>query len=102
MNHNTLLNVLESCFGVKDKALSWFKGYISGRSMQVQINNKISSKKHMECGVLQGSCCGPVLFNVYVNTLDNYITYFNKSGCTDDHSLYTGFDEIIGMKSITP
>ena len=47
VNHSILLNVLESCFGVKDTALSWFKDYLSGRSIQVQVNNKISSKKHM-------------------------------------------------------
>ena len=48
VNHIILLNVLESCFGVKDTAPSWFKDYLSGKSMQVQVNDKISSKKHME------------------------------------------------------
>ena len=60
--------------------------------MQVQVNNKISSKNHIECGVPQGSCCGPVLFNVYVSTLDDYITDVNKSGYADDHGLYTSFN----------
>ena len=30
VNHSILLNALESCFGVKDTALSWFKDYLSG------------------------------------------------------------------------
>ena len=46
----------------------------------------------MECGVPQGSCCGPALFNVYVSTLDDYITDVNKLGCADDHGLYTSFN----------
>ena len=46
----------------------------------------------MECGVTQGSCCSPVLFNVYVSTLDDYITDVNKQGYTDDHDLYTSFN----------
>ena len=41
----------------------------------------------MECGVLQGSCCAPVLFNVYVSTLDDCINDVNKLGYADDHGL---------------
>ena len=87
VNHCILLNVLESCFGVKHTALSWFKDYLLRRSIQIQVNNKISSQKHVECGVPQGSCCGSVLFNVYVSTLDDYITDVNKLGNVDDHGL---------------
>ena len=46
----------------------------------------------MECGVLHSNCCGPVLFNVYVSTLDDYITDVNKLGYADDHDLYTSFN----------
>ena len=46
----------------------------------------------MECGVPQGSCCDPVLFNVYVSTLDDYITDVIRLGYTDDHGLYTSFN----------
>ena len=53
VNHSILLNALELCFGVRDTSLSWFKDYLSGISMQVQVNNKISSKKQVECGVPQ-------------------------------------------------
>ena len=92
VNHNILLNVLKSCFGVRDTALSCFKDYLSGRSMQVQVNNKISSKQQAECGVPHGSCCGPELFNVYVSTLDDFITDVNKLGHADDHGLYASFN----------
>ena len=29
VNHSILRNVLESCFGVKGTAVSWFKDYLS-------------------------------------------------------------------------
>ena len=50
VNHDILLNVLASCFGVKHTALSWFKDYLSGRSVQVQVNNQISSKNTWNVG----------------------------------------------------
>ena len=53
VNHSILLNVLESCSGVKDTALSWFTDYLSGRSIQVQVNNKISSKNTWNVGSLE-------------------------------------------------
>ena len=46
----------------------------------------------MECGVPRGSCYGPVLCNVYVSTLDDYITAVNKLGYADDQELYTSFN----------
>ena len=46
----------------------------------------------MECGVPQDSCCGPVLFNMYVSTLEDSITDVNKLGYTDDHGLYMSFN----------
>ena len=93
MNHSILLNLLESCFNVKDTALSWFKDYLSGRSMQVQqVNNKIPSQKQAECRFPQGHCYGLVLFNVYMSTPDDYITDVNKLGYADNHGLYTSFN----------
>ena len=46
----------------------------------------------MECGVPQGSCCGPAWFNVYVSPLDDYITDVNKLGYAGDHGLYTSLN----------
>ena len=60
--------------------------------MQVEVNNKISSKNKVNMGVPQGSCCGPVLFNVYMSTLDDYITDVNKLGHVDYHGLYKHFN----------
>ena len=46
----------------------------------------------MKCGIPQGSCCGPVLFNVYLTTLDDYITDVTKLGYADDHGLHISFN----------
>ena len=42
--------------------MQWFRSYLRGRSQQVTIDNALSKKFGLECGVpAQGSCLGPLL-----------------------------------------
>ena len=40
----------------------WFASYLSGRKQRIVINDRKSDDFHLNCGVPQGSCLGPVLF----------------------------------------
>ena len=68
-NHSTMISVLERRFGITNKALKWFHEYLCDRSIVVEINGKISSELVLPFSVPQGSCAGPVLFNLYISTL---------------------------------
>ena len=94
VDHRVLISVLESNFGVCDSALSWFTSYLSGRSMQVQVNNTLSSHKSVEFSVPQGSVCGPVLFSCYSSTLCSVIddTDTSISSYADDTEIHRAFD----------
>ena len=42
VDHTILLNRLDTVFGIKGKALAWFRSYLTGRTEYVQIDNDSS------------------------------------------------------------
>ena len=64
-----MLAVLEKSYGVQGMVLSWCKSYLTRRQARVKIKHKLSEKSDINFSVLQGSVCGPILFNLYVSTL---------------------------------
>ena len=69
VDHSILLQRMQSKLGLRGTALLWFKSYLVGRMQQVSINGMLSEKFNLCCGVLQGSCLGPLLFTIYASTL---------------------------------
>ena len=73
VDHQILLNRLQSRFGVTGVVFDWFTSYLTGWHQCVPINGTRSSPKLLKCGVPQGSVLGPLLFLVYVSPLRNVI-----------------------------
>ena len=66
INHDILLHKLSN-YGIRGKALGWFRSYLSDRKQFVFIDGHTSELQHVNCGVPQGSLLGPLLFIIYIN-----------------------------------
>ncbi|CAB4041365.1 Hypothetical predicted protein, partial [Paramuricea clavata] len=55
VDHDILLNRLQSNFGIKGKAQAWFRSYLTDRTHFVKIDGNSSSVHPVSYGVPQGS-----------------------------------------------
>ena len=98
INHKILLHKLNT-YGIRGVVNTWFENYLSNRSQFVDIENFSSSRKHISCGVPQGSILGPLLFLVYVNDISTSCGS-NVLSFADDTTLYVSHSDLGALYDI--
>ena len=83
IDHQILLDRLQTFYGVSGRALSWISSYLIGRRQTVVIDGLTSDPMLLECGVPQGSVLGPVLFTLYTQPLSQVFSRHDM-----DHHMY--------------
>ena len=87
LNHDILITKLHY-YGIDNLELNWFKSYLNNRKQFVQINHCKSDIISSSVGIPQGSILGPLLFNIYVNDIQNSTNYFKFIMYADDTTLF--------------
>jgi hypothetical protein len=87
INHQILLKKLDY-YGIRGKALEWFKSYLNQRRQYVCYKDVHSSVQNVEYGVPQGSVLGPLLFILYSNDIPNSLQHSKAILFADDTTVY--------------
>ena len=73
--HQRLKLVLEA-HGITGQTLGWIMNWLKGRTQFVKINGCKSNRQDVLSGVPQGSILGPILFIIYINSMDGAVEEF--------------------------
>ena len=93
VDHDQLLEVLATRFGIQGNALEWYRNYLKPRRFRVAIEEDMSQPRQLDYLVPQGSIQGAFLFIAYASTLDQVMdsSQLELNGFADDHSIRSSF-----------
>lgn len=81
-------------YGLSDKAVQWFKCYLSGRKQITKVNNEFSLPIDVKHGLPQGSKLSNLLFILFINDIILNAPNITLNLYADDALLFIASDDI--------
>lgn len=99
VNFDLLLSKLRAT-GFGRGAVCWLESFLRGRTQCVKINGYISDSFVVHSGVPQGSHCAPLLFNIFINDISDFVKHASTSFYADDLKLYMKVESVTHSMSL--
>ncbi len=88
VDHSIMLKKNREQYGLDMNSVQWFLQYPSNCTQCTKVNNVLWDTRTVCCGVPQGSILGPLMFILYINSIDTVVTDCSISLYADDTTLY--------------